>query len=85
MGRRIDERNSFPVMDIPTTLADCRDATRRVDAFRSQSLGDYRINCMISEDSHAVVPNAMSSYFSGMGGQGKPGTGSPYPHLGKVK
>ena len=84
VGALIDRRDSFPVMRIPSSLGACRDATRRVDAFRSSSLGDFRVNLYASEMSESNMPNALSSHFVGMKDAGK-GDGSPYPKQGKVK
>lgn len=66
IGERVDTRDSFPYMNIPTTQAECKDATRIKDAFRSQALGDYMIDVFISEDSYQPIGSAMDSYFSGM-------------------
>jgi hypothetical protein len=84
IGSRIDGRNSFPYMEVPTTAAEARDGSRRVEAFRSSSLGDYRINLYAQEDSFSAIPNAESSYYLGVGNAGK-GNKSVYPNLGKVK
>ena len=66
IGERIDTRDSYPYMNIPTTQQECKDATRIKDAFRSQGLGDYVVDCFIHEDSYQPIGNAMDSYFSGM-------------------
>lgn len=84
IGNQIDARDSFPVMNQPTTLAECRDASRRVNAFRSSSLGDYRVDLHASERSQSAMPNALSSHYVGMKDAGK-GDGSPYPKQGKLK
>jgi hypothetical protein len=82
IGARIDNRNSFPYMDQPTTLAQTRDATRIKDAFRSQSLGDYVCDLYVSERSHSPIGNALESYFSGMTGSG---ANAEFPKQGKMK
>lgn len=84
IGEKIDVRKSFPVMRNPTTLGECRDATRRVDAFRSSSLGDFRIDLYASEMSESNIPNALSSHYVGMNDAGR-GDRSPYPKQGKLK
>jgi len=68
IGSRVDLRDSFPYMLEPTTTAQCRDATRIQDAFRSQSLGDYVIDLYVSEDSKSRLNSSMESYYSGMTG-----------------
>ncbi|WP_299747822.1 major capsid protein [uncultured Tateyamaria sp.] len=84
IGDKIDSRKSFPVLRNPTTLSQCRDATRRVDAFRSSSLEDFRIDLYASEQSESNMANALSSHYVGMKDAGK-GDGSPYPKQGKLK
>lgn len=66
IGRSIDIRNSFPYMKIPTTQAQAKDASRVVDAFRSQALDDYIVDIYFNEDSRQPIGGAMDSYFSGM-------------------
>ena len=66
IDERIDVRNTFPYMNVPTTQAECRDATRIKDAFRSSSLGDYLCDVFISEDSNQPIGTSRDSYFSGM-------------------
>ena len=86
VGRRIDERDSFPMMRVPETQADTKDATRVVDAFRSQSLGDYLVDVFIQEDSTQPIGTAMDSYMSGMLDHTKPGMKSKaeFPKQGKM-
>lgn len=66
IGPRIDAADSFPYMNAPTTQSECKDATRIKDAFRSQRLGDYVVDCYFSEDSYQPHGTAMDSYLSGM-------------------
>lgn len=62
----IYRRNSFPYMETPTLSAHCKDATRIKPAFRSQSLGDYMVDCYFTEESYQPIGTAIESYFSGM-------------------
>jgi len=66
IGNRVDTRDSFPYMIEPTTTAQCRDATRIQDAFRSQSLGDYVVDLYFTETSKSRLNSSMESYYSGM-------------------
>lgn len=81
---RITDRESFPIMKFPTTAAEARDATRAEDAFRSSALQDYVVDVYCQERSDSAMPNALSSYYVGMGNAGK-GDSRPYPKIGKVK
>ena len=87
VGYRIDQRDSFPMMRTPTTQAECKDATRIVDAFRSQSLGDYLVDLHFNENSVQPIGDSMDSYFSGMVDdlENNPGgSGNEFPHGGKM-
>ena len=87
VGFRIDQRDSFPMMRTPTTQAECKDATRIVDAFRSQSLGDYLVDLHFTENSVQPIGDSMDSYFSGMVDdlENHPGgSGDEFPHGGKM-
>lgn len=66
VGKAVDIRDSFPYMLTPTTQAECKDATRVKDAFRSQALDDYLVDLYFKEDSYQPIATAMDSYFSGM-------------------
>ena len=66
IGSRIDAADSFPYMNAPTTQAECKDATRVKDAFRSQRLGNYVADIYFQEDSYQPTGTAMDSYLSGM-------------------
>ena len=66
IGSRIDAADSFPYMNAPTTQAECKDATRVKDAFRSQRLGNYVADIYIQEESYQPTGTAMDSYLSGM-------------------
>lgn len=70
IGERIDVRNSFPYMLVPFTAPQAKDSTRIKAAFRSQSLGDYVVDCYIGETSRSPIDGALESYFSGMRGRG---------------
>lgn len=82
---RIYRRNSFPYMKIPTTFDETKDATRIKPAFRSQSLGDYVVDCYFDETSRQPVGTAMDSYFSGMVEEARNvrNSGDEFPHGGK--
>lgn len=81
LGERIDVRNSFPYMLAPETAPQAKDATRIKPAFRSQSLGDYVVDCYIGESSRSPIDGALESYFSGMRGRGD---GTEFPARGKM-
>jgi len=66
VGKAVDIRDSFPYMLAPTTQAECKDATRVKDAFRSQALDDYLVDIYFTEDSQQPIGDSMDSYFSGM-------------------
>lgn len=86
IGSRIDEMDSFPYMNAPTTQEECKDATRVKNAFRSNRLGDYVADIFISEESRQPIGNAMDSYFSGMVdcGVGISGSNDEFPKGGKM-
>ena len=66
IGKSVDDRDSFPYMLAPTTQAECKDATRVKDAFRSQALDDYLVDVYFSEEGYQPIGDAMDSYMSGM-------------------
>ena len=68
IGKKIDNANSFPMMEIPTGQANAKDATRVKEAFRSNALGDYLADLEFSEKSKNLHGSALESYFSGMTG-----------------
>jgi len=70
VGQRIDDRNSFPVYDTQS-VANLRDAASVNNAFRSTSLGDYRVNINFRQPSYSSLPSSMSSYMLGVGDSGK--------------
>jgi len=81
VGKRIDDANSFPMMQHPNNNQDSRRATRIKDAFRSSALGDYLVDIDFSEKSRNQLGTALESYFSGMkGGNDK----SMAPKQGKM-
>ena len=87
IGKRIDDRDSFPYMLVPDTQAECKDATRIKNAFRSAALGDYLADIFISEDSYQPIGDSMDSYMSGMIDEATPspgGRGDEFPHGGKM-
>lgn len=65
IGRDIDVRDSFPVMTPPTNAAQARDGSRRVNAFRSSSLGDYRVDLDFNLLSYSPARDAISSVTAG--------------------
>lgn len=81
VGNRIDTANSFPMMEDPQTQAQCKDATRVKDAFRSSALGDYICDLEFDERSRNLHGSALESYFSGMTGAGSDAT---HPKQGKM-
>lgn len=81
IGKRIDLRDSFPYMQIPTTQDNAKDASRIKQAFRSKSLGDYVADLYFSERVKSPINTAKESYFSGLaGGSDK----SEFPSQGKM-
>ena len=85
IGPRIDAADSFPYMNAPTTQAECKDATRIKDAFRSQRLGDYVADVYFKEESYQPMATAMDSYMSGMMDHTRnmKNSGDEFPHGGK--
>jgi hypothetical protein len=81
IGTRIDESDSFPMMNFPTTQAEAKDATRIKDAFRSQAFGDYIVDLYFREESRNLHGTGLESYFSGMTGAGSDAT---FPKQGKM-
>ena len=87
IGKSIDVRDSFPYMLQPVTQADCKDATRVKDAFRSQGLDDYVVDCYFNEESIQPIGDSMDSYFSGMADDlqvGQGGKNAEFPKGGKM-
>ena len=85
IGARIDAADSFPYMNAPTTQAECKDATRIKDAFRSNRLGNYVADIYFQEESNQPTGTAMDSYMSGMidNARNIGNTNSEFPHGGK--
>jgi hypothetical protein len=81
VGKRIDDADSFPMMNVPGTQAAAKDATRIKDAFRSQALDDYIVDLQFSERSRNLHGSALESYFGGMVGAG---SDSALPKQGKM-
>lgn len=65
IGKRIDTRDSFPYMLNPTTQQNAKDASRIKQAFRSQSLGDYMVDCYFHENIKSPINTAKESYMLG--------------------
>lgn len=80
IGKNIDIADSFPYMQMPTSQANAKDATRVKDAFRSSALGDYICDLEFSEKSKNLHGSALESYFSGMTGAG---SDAAFPKQGK--
>jgi hypothetical protein len=68
VGTRIDNRDTFPIYD-GSSYGHFRDATSVHSAFRSTSLGDYRVNLNFKEQSYSGMPGALSSYYVGEKGK----------------
>lgn len=85
IGARIDEADSFPYMDAPTTQAEAKDATRIKNAFRSSRLGDYVADIYFREESYQPMGTSMDSYMSGMldHTRNMGNTNDEFPHGGK--
>lgn len=66
IGKRIYDKGSFPYMKQPTSQAECKDATRVHEAFRSSTLGDYFCDIYFQESSTQPIGTTMDSYFAGM-------------------
>jgi hypothetical protein len=81
IGNRVDVRDSFPYMEVPTSQANAKDASRVKPAFRSASLGDYVADIYFSELTRSPIDSALESYFSGMTGSGSK---SEFPKQGKM-
>jgi hypothetical protein len=87
IGKRVDERNSFPYMQIPTTKEEAKDATRIKNAFTSVGLGHYLADIYITENSFQPIGDSIDSYMSGMYDQTTPrtsGRGDEFPKGGKM-
>lgn len=86
IGKSIDIRDSFPYSLVPTTQAECKDATRVKDAFRSQALDDYMVDVFFTEEGYQPIGDSMDSYFTGMFDDlqvGVGGSNKEFPHGGK--
>jgi hypothetical protein len=86
LGYRIDDLESFPYMEFPTTQANAKDATRIKNAFRSSRLGDYLVDVYFQEESNQPIGTSMDSYFSGMldDVKGKYQSNDEFPKGGKM-
>ncbi len=85
IGSRIEARDSFPMMETPTTYANSKVATNIKPAFRSQALGDYLVDVFIKESSTQPIGDSMDSYMSGMQDDSHPriGGSGEFPKGGK--
>jgi hypothetical protein len=81
IGKRIDNADSFPMMNPPVSQSGAKAATRIKDAFRSAALGDYLCDLEFSEMSRNLHGSALESYFSGMTGAGSE---AAHPKQGKM-
>jgi hypothetical protein len=66
LGIAVDTKDTFAYMDVPTTQAQAKDATRIKNAFRSKAYGEYMVDCYFSEESYQPVGTSRDSYLSGM-------------------
>jgi hypothetical protein len=88
IGRSLGIRDSFPYMQIPTTQAEAKDATRVKSAFRSQALDDYVVDVFFRENSTQPIGDSMDSYMSGMMDETRPNPGGKneeFPSGGKMQ
>ena len=81
IGRRVDVRDTFPYMRLPTTPAEAKDATRINPAFRSSALGDYMVDVYIKESCHSKINNSLESYYNGLDGGWND---AEFPNQGKM-
>jgi hypothetical protein len=82
VGKRIDDADSFPMMNQPSSQANAKDATRIKSAFRSAALGDYVVDLEFDEGSTNLHGSSLESYMSGMTGAASSAT---HPKQGKVQ
>ena len=86
IGSYIDIRDSFPYSLVPNNQAETKDASRVKDAFRSQALEDYVVDCYVRESSRQPIGDSMDSYFAGMTDDVQTGVGGrnqEFPKGGK--
>ena len=67
VGNRVADRNSFALIKdlINQNATNMRDASRVLNAFASQSLGDYLVEMNFDEQSQSAIPGPMNSLFVG--------------------
>lgn len=82
IGDRIDVRDSFPYMTVPTNAAEARNASLRTSAFRSQALEDYVVDLYFNYKSSSLINSEMSSFTIGME---ESSNKSAYTKIRKVK
>ncbi len=86
IGSRIEARDSFPMMETPTSYLNAKNAENIKPAFRSQALGDYLVDVFIKESSNQPIGDSMDSYMAGMIDDAHPrmgGKGAEFPKGGK--
>lgn len=83
IGERIDARDTFPYMKVPTTSLEAKDATRINPAFRSQALGDYVADLYFTEDVFSPIHGATETLYAGANEHFK-GSNADYPFGGKM-
>lgn len=66
----VRSRQTFPIYNAMTSLAQTREASRVNVAFRSTALNDFLIDLDFNEQSYCMVPTAAQSIMSGMSGKG---------------
>ena len=66
IGNLVETKNTFAYMNVPTTQAEAKDATRVKSAFRSSALGDYYTDVYFTENCYQPIGSARDSYFAGM-------------------
>jgi hypothetical protein len=66
IGNLVETKNTFAYMNVPTTQAEAKDATRVKSAFRSSALGDYYTDVYFTENCYQPIGTARDSYFAGM-------------------
>lgn len=81
IGRRVDARDTFPYMMVPTTMQEAKNASRINPAFRSQALGDYMVDLYFTEKCRSKINTSLESYYSGLDGSWND---AEFPNQGKM-
>jgi hypothetical protein len=84
IGDRIDARDTFPYMTVPTTQEQAKQASRINPAFRSQALGDYVADIYFNEDVYSPIGTALETYYAGSNSHAGGRNRDEYPHSGKM-